>query len=119
LGFLTNDAFPVLAEAELRAAEELEDCADRQLAVHWRLREFSLRPEHMDFQAYALNCPWARMPLEGLRLIEGDLAIGAVPLVQAPEAAWRSCLSIAAERHQAANWLLGQDPTYSEVTADT
>ena len=45
--------------------------------------------------------------------------LGGVPLVRAPEAAWRLLLSIARERHTAAEWLLGQDPDYSEVTADT
>jgi hypothetical protein len=119
LCFLDDAADSFRAQSQLRPQAELEALLDVYLTLHWRLREFSLRPGPLDFVAFAEQCQWANMCLDQIRLVEKDLSINGRPLAEAPESLWRTCLSIASERHRAAEWLLGQHPLYSEVTADT
>jgi hypothetical protein len=57
--------------------------------------------------------------LDLIPLADGDLEIRGAPIFRAPEAVWREVMSIAIERQQAANWLIGEDEIYSEVTCDT
>lgn len=119
LHFLDDDALKSLARAKLRPRADLERLRDTYLTLHWRLRQFSLRPEHIDFAKFARECEWANMRLEDLRIEAGDLSVAGLPLVAAPERVRRTRQSIASERHRAAEWLLGQNPLYSQVTTDT
>jgi Domain of unknown function (DUF4272) len=117
--FLDDTADAFRAQSELKPQAELKDLLDLYLTLHWRLREFSLRPRHLDFVTFAAQCEWAKMRLDQVRIVHNDLSVGGGPLVAAPENLWRACLSIASERHRAAEWLLGQHPVYSEATSDT
>jgi hypothetical protein len=119
LYFLDDTADAFRARLELRPCEELEAPLDTCLTLHWRLRDFSIRPRSLDFRAFAEQCQWANMRLDQVRLVDNDLSIDGRALTEAPERVWRNRLSIASERHRAAEWLLGQKPLYSEVTADT
>ena len=119
LGFMTPDAALLVQHATLRDAEELEALASRLLAVHWRLRDFSLRPVHMDFASFAPTAWFGPLDVTGLEFAGGDLAIDGRPLMDVGEARWRECMSIVRERQQAANWLCGQQTLYSEVSCDT
>jgi hypothetical protein len=119
IGFLTPEAAELIESAVLREPEELELLAERLLALHWRLRQFSIRPEYMDFGSFARTAYFGPLDVEGLELVRGDLAIDGRPLMDVGEARWRECLSIALERQQAANWLCGQEALYSDVTCDT
>lgn len=109
----------IFDEAELREAEQIEAQASQQLALHWRLRSFSLKPEAMNFREYAASVDWATFNLEGLPMIDNDLAIGGRPIVDCDKALFSRAMSLAQERHIATNWLIGWDAIYSEVTADT
>jgi hypothetical protein len=93
--------------------------ADLTLAVRWRLREYSRRPEPIDFVELARRCEWAHMPVEDISLVNGDLAIRGSAISDTPELLLEECMSIARERQQAANWLVGFEEQYSEVTCDT
>ena len=119
LGFMSPAGAALLSAAALREAEELETLAARLFALHWRLREFSLRPRHMDFATFARTAPFGPLIVTGLQFADGDLAIDGRPLARVAEERWRQCMSIAQERQQAANWLCGYGRVYSEVTADT
>jgi hypothetical protein len=119
LGFMEPAGETLLATATLRSHDEIEALAQRLFAVHWRLREFSLRPVAMDFVSTARTAWFGPLDVTGLELASGDLAIDGRPLSAVPEHRWRQCLSIAQERHQAANWLCGHESVYSEVSADT
>jgi hypothetical protein len=114
LGFL--DAAPsALAAPALRPPSELQRCSDLFFALHWRLREFSLSRRPIDFASLVRAARFGPLVIERLRLVEGDLAIGDLPVSAAPEAEFSRCLSIALERHQAVNWLRGYAATYSQV----
>jgi hypothetical protein len=57
--------------------------------------------------------------LDGLEIIDRDLGIEGVRIDRLEYDRFRQLLSIAQERHQAFNWLLGFEPIYSQVTTDT
>lgn len=119
LGFWSARDHSVLAAPTLRDPEEIGALADQLFAVHWRLREFYLNPVPLDFRDIAERASFGPLDVSRLPFVEGDLAIDGVPLALVQDERWRDCLRIAGERHRAANWLLGFEPLYSEVTADT
>jgi hypothetical protein len=119
LGFLEDRTSTPLAEPDLRAAAEIEHWTEAYLTLHWRLRQYSLHPEAIDFNSYVESCRWGPLSLAELQLIDGDLAIGGARLDSVPEPIFSRTLSIVQERHHAFNWLLGEEPIYSIVTADT
>jgi hypothetical protein len=84
------------------------------------LRQFiNAERKPLDFATYARGVQWAEFDLRGVRLIEGDLAIGDTPISRADTDHVHTAMSIASERHIAANWLIGWDETYSEVENPT
>lgn len=119
LGFLKESAGGLLASPRLRSEAELGEMEERMFAVHWRLREFSLTRKPVDLRKVAGN-PWmGETGVRQLPLIGGDLSIRGVRISDAGEKDWRGCLSIALERHRAANWLAGFCPVYSDVDTST
>jgi hypothetical protein len=111
---------------ELFASAALDDrfdrfaYANRALALHWRLRQyFHVEQKPLDFAAYARGVEWAEFDLQDVRLIDGDLAICDAPITRADPDHVQMAMSIAAERHIAANWLVGWNETYSEVENPT
>jgi hypothetical protein len=119
MGFLDDRQNTPLHRPVLRDCSEIESWADIYLTLHWRLRQFSLEPSPMDFVAYVSACTWASLRLDHLEVLDRDLAIDGVRIDKVANATYRRTLSIAQERHQAFNWLLGFEPLYSEVTTDT
>jgi len=119
LGFLEQRSATPLQKPHLRSAADIEHWADVYLTIHWRLRQYSLKPEAIDFESYVESCSWGPLSLEEVQLIDGDLAIGGSRVDRVPEPMCRQVLSIAQERHQAFNWLIGDEPIYSQVTTDT
>jgi len=117
LGFL--DAAALAAAVELRGEREIDTLLARQLAIHWRLREYALRPGPMEFAPVVASGGWARLDLDAQALAGGDLAIDGEPIDRAGAAAVERCTSIAVERHRAASWLAGADPVYADVEAVT
>lgn len=117
--FLAEDALDRRHELRLRSADELAKLSAVQLALHWRLREFSLRATPLDFRKFVETAWFGPLSIEGVELAENDLAIDGVPLSKAPVDRFQQCRSIAMERHQAINWLSGWDEIYSEVDTST
>ena len=73
----------------------------------------------MDFITFVSECTWGPLRLDGLEIIDRDLAVDGVRIDKLEYPRFRQSLSIAQERHQAFNWLLGFAPIYSQVTTDT
>lgn len=120
VGLLHVDrANALLAEPALRAPEELQQLADRMFALHWRIRNYSLKPEAMNFREFAKTAWFGPLDITGLRLIGDDLALGDHPIHEAPREAVGTASSAAMERHQASNWLVGEHPVYSDVDTPT
>jgi hypothetical protein len=117
LGFLKDHT--VLEAPSLRPSDELEGYASVSLAVHWRLRDFSLNPRALDFARFCETAWFGPLSLQGVRLVDGDLAIGEAPLSRASERDVGTATSIASERHRAANWLLDASLPLSETDTST
>jgi hypothetical protein len=126
--------------AAVRPPEEVRRYAAQITVVHWRLRQFQLRPGSpvyreatrkpppwghgvgagMDFAAHLRAHPRFRdYWLENLRLVGGDLALGGRSLADASPEDVRQCTALAAARQVAAYWLRGDEPLYSRVRPDT
>ena len=118
LGLLERPLPGDVSDATLRAGAEIEALERQLFTIHWRLREFSLRREPLDFRAVAARTRFGLDP-DALPLVDGDLAIDDTPVSRVPEERWRGVLGIASERHRAVNWLMGHERLYSDVTADT
>ncbi len=119
MGFLDDRENTPLARPRLRSTSEIEQKANTYLTLHWRLVEQDDHPGRMDFVSYVAKCDWAALRIDELEILDGDLAIKGVPIDQVDYAEFRQALSIAQERQRAFDWLLGFDPLYSQVAADT
>jgi hypothetical protein len=109
-----------LRSPSLRPREEIDGYASEITILDWRMNQFRILPEAMDFAAYLRAHPTFREPwLAPLRLIDGDLAICGQPIAEAPEDVRGDCASILVERHIAAYWLQGESELYSAVTPAT
>jgi hypothetical protein len=118
LGFMRDPA--VLDRPKLVGLAERRRYARLARAIHWRLREVRARKRHIDLERVARTLPFVAPLLEGKTpLIEGDLRLGHRALHRASREDVQHALSIAAERHIAANWLVGAAARYSAVDTPT
>lgn len=115
MGFL-SDVLPAnVRTPQLRSVAELQWQGRRLSSIHWRLREFWLRPRAFDFRSYARTAPRGAFDLIGIPLLNDDLAIAGRPLVQAPRDLAQRSHDMVVERHLAIGWLLGKHHDYSQV----
>ncbi len=105
--------------SSLRTREEMEALDFQMLAIHWRLRQYSLEGKAMDFVAFAPTAWCGPMDLSLARLIDNDLEVNGARIDESPEPAWRIAAGIMQERRQAVEWLLGGDALYSLNLANT
>jgi hypothetical protein len=120
VGLLDDEAAArLLSSPDLRPQEELAAMQTFLLMLHWRLRDFSIRPEPCDFVALSKKCWFGSFELDGYRILENDLALGDQPISRADRELVDTVQSLAMERHQAINWLLGYSPIYSETDTPT
>ena len=117
VGFLADDA-EVERRIRPRSPAEIDWQQRRLLGIHWRLRDFRLRPEPLDFRAFAAKSWFGGFDADGIPVAEGDLSIGGVALAEAPADAVAHATSIAVERHRAINWI-AWGGVYSKVGTDT
>lgn len=109
----------VLETAELRSSEELEAMQTHLLMLHWRIRNYSIRPEPMDFVAFSKQSWIGEFDIGTFRIIDGDLAIGDVAIHNADPEHRSIVQSLAHERHLAINWLMGYSEKYSDTDTST
>jgi len=119
LGFLQSLNKSALHIGKLRSSNDLEHYGSIALAVHWRLRQFSIRPEPIDFEDFVRGAQWGPLSLKGVKLQKKDMAIQGDPISKADSRIVRQVQSIAMERHQAINWLMGWREIYSDVDTGT
>lgn len=120
IGVLDADAGrALLAAPTLRPPDELTQRREQLFAVHWRLTDWRLRHQPMNFAETARTVWFGPMNISGLRLIEDDLAIGELPISRASVDAVNTATSAALERHRAINWLNGGSEIYSQTDVST
>lgn len=108
-----------LRAPRLRGGRQLDRMREQLFAIHWRLVEQRLRPGSIDLATFARTAWFGPLEIDPATLVGGDLGLGGAPIARAPADAIARASSIARERHQAINWLSGDDPLYSEVGTDT
>lgn len=104
---------------DLRPSEEMDILSNQMLAIHWRLRQFSVKRESMDFAEYAPRSWWGELDLGLARLINNDLEVNGCTIAESTEESWRCASGIMEERRTAILWLLGAADKYSEVDTST
>ncbi len=109
----------LIDRATLLSSEEIEALNEHLLAFHWRMVNFRLRPEAMDFVEFSKNCWFGSFDIDKFRVRDGDLVIGSKPIHRADHQTLSICGSIAQERHLAINWLKGESEIYSETDTST
>jgi len=119
LGLLGDEKPEILTGATIVSAEKLSWLQDRLLGLHWRLRDYRVSPKTMNYREFAADCWFGSFDIGGVALVKDDLAIEGEAIHHAPDHAVSRTESIAMERHQAINWLLGWDDVYSEVDTAT
>jgi len=117
--FKADEAREILEEPNLRPIEELDEMAIHLLMLHWRVRDFSLRPEPMDFVAFSKKSWLGEFDISRFRILDNDLAIGNAAIADAPADEVGRVQSLAMERHLAINWLMGDAELYSDVDTST
>jgi hypothetical protein len=109
----------LLERPQLRPEADLQWQRRRLLAIHWRLVEQRVRPGPVAFLSLP-DCGFSgEVDLEGIPVADGDLSIGGQPVFQADPMRVAIAAAVAAERHHAANWLVGVHPLYSRVVTPT
>jgi len=109
----------LLAQARLRAQEKLDGYATHALMVHWRLRDFSVRPKAMDFVAFSKNSWIGAFDLAPFQILQNDLALSGNAIADADPETVQTCQSSALERHLAINWIHGCSRIYSATPTNT
>ncbi len=109
----------VVAGARLRPKAELEAMHKCLLACHWRLRNFRLNGQPVDFEEFSRTCWFGGFDIRAFRILEKDLALGKHPIAKASEDLVDTVASCSRERHLAINWLLGYSKIYSETDTST
>jgi hypothetical protein len=109
----------LLAGPALRTREEIINRRNRLFAIHWRLRNYKLRPEVMNFAEFARTCWFGPLDLSGLPFNDGDLALKGLRIDRASKDLFSTAHSAVSERHKAANWLREGPLRYSEASEAT
>ena len=109
----------LLETATLRERQELDEFNRQMLAFHWRVRDFTLRPQPMDFIKFGREAWFGPFDISPFRLSEGDLALGEFSISKAPPDIFGRAQSAAMERHLAINWLTRGGDVYSETDTST
>jgi hypothetical protein len=110
----------LLNTAALRSASEIECYATHATVVTWRLRTFRMYPGPWDLIDYLRrHASFRETWLDGLRIQDGDLAIGSQAIASAAAPIVQTCERIAVERQIAAYWLEGDERIYSRVDPAT
>ena len=108
-----------ILDPQLRPLPVIEDLSSQMLAVHWRLRQFSLDRKPMDFAEYATRAWFGPLELTLARLKDNDLEVNGVTLSKSSEDDWKIASGIMEERRMAVHWLLGECSVYSENDTST
>jgi hypothetical protein len=115
-----DGARALLAKPTLVPAEEIRKGSARAFAIHWRVRQFTMvDPKPIDFANLARTAWFGPLDIEGVRLVEKDLAIGPKAISKARTDNVDLVASAAQERHLAFNWLMGASEVYSETDTST
>lgn len=108
----------LIAEATLRPRAEIAAMRRRLFSLHWRLRNFWIKPEPMDVIEFSRTNNFG-FDASTLPLIENDLDIKGARIDRTLSEDFAMTHSIALERHHAINWIWEGPQRYSEASECT
>lgn len=106
-----------LAHPNLRSPNQLQTYNDQIFAFNWRLVDFRVRPEAIDYAN--VDFGYGKFDLSWATLKKSDLSLQGTPIAKADQELVQTMNSAAVERHKASNWLQGYGRLYSDVSTDT
>lgn len=109
----------LLAHPSLRSRLEINVMRQRLFALHWRLKNFRVRPSAINFTEFARTAWFGPLDITGLPLVEHDLALAKERIDRADPEELEKANSAAQERHLAINWLWEGPQQFSQVRTDT
>jgi hypothetical protein len=109
----------LLASPKLRSPQEIKRLSDQLFALHWRLREFSLRGQPMNLREFAGTAWFGPLDLSAARLLSDDLAIGDDAISEADDYDVQMAENVVQSRRVAVLWLQGAARHYSKVQPST
>jgi hypothetical protein len=119
LGLFQHESREVLRAATLRDPSEIERQALTYEILSWRLQQFFEARQRVDLASRlkATNGPHTipHAIIDGLALLDGDLAVDGAPLIEISEERLSEVSSIVRERYKAFRWLLGYEKNYAPV----
>ncbi len=116
VGFLDPDAGARLATgSRLADPVTVEKVRCQLLTVRWRIREFRLTGKCLDLTTAPTLTRLGKLDFSACRLIDGDLAIGRLPIDITPADQIKRVDDIVLERLEALTWLQ-EGGTYAHVT---
>ncbi len=119
LGLFREDTRFVIDSADLRNELDLRAQGDRIMAAHWRLREYELNPNPVDFASMCRDSWFGPIDLSDLPTADKDLALAGLPITQADRNLRERVLIATEHRHRAINWICGHHPVFSQVDIST
>jgi len=116
--FLDPDADRRLTEnAALVARSEIDSARQKLFTVRWRLREFRMTEATLDLRTAPTLTRFGPLDFSGCRLVDGDLAIGRLPIDMVPPEQRKRVDDIVLERLEAMIWLT-EGGSYAHATLD-
>jgi hypothetical protein len=120
LDFLSETAGDLVQAPDLKTEKEIRALRELLYHVHVALRDFERHQRPTNFARWVDPSDLAVLGLDlsGF-LADGDLQVGGKALSEADQDLRQTCEWILRERHRASVWLVGEEITNSEATADT
>jgi hypothetical protein len=119
LGLLSRETPLLLTLPQRRPPEQIARMESRLFGIHWRLVDYRAQSRRLDFRAVAASNWSGVWDLSNVPLVDDDLAIRGVRVDLAEPSARSEAESIARERHQAINWVMGRSSSYSMAPDET
>ncbi len=89
LGFLQRKEETVLQNPNLLPVSSLSEYNEFIYNLHWRVRDYSIRPGPYDFESLARKAWGEPLLRHGLQIAEKDIALNGVPLSRVTESEFR------------------------------
>jgi hypothetical protein len=106
-----------LTQAVLRDPGEIEAAALSYLALNWRIGKFIADPrEKLDFVASLKDPNSPHLVVDGVELVDGDMAIDGLPLPKVKRDRFGEVFTIVRQRFNAFKWLQGYATQYAADT---
>jgi hypothetical protein len=112
LGMFRPETRETLGESRLRDANEIEMCALSYLVLNQRIGQYIASPGRMNLAVRLRDPNSPHLLVEGIELIDDDLAIDGLPLSQVEAERFGEVAQIVRERFNALKWLQGYSAWY-------